>query len=141
MNQTTSRIRVRYAETDAMGVVYYANYLAYFEVARVEYLRSAGISYRDLEAAGVSAAVTQAHVRYLAPARFDDLLTIATRVADMTRVRFRIEYEVWREADDMLVAAGHTEHALLEHATLRPIRIPADVRQGIERFEATVEGR
>jgi acyl-CoA thioester hydrolase len=133
------QIRARFAETDAMGVVYYSNYLAYFEVARVEYLRSAGILYRDIEDAGVSAAVIQAHVRYVVAARFDDLLTIATRVAEMTRVRFRIEYEVWREADNTLVVEGYTEHALVDRASFRPIRIPPEIREKIERFERAGE--
>ena len=117
-------IRVRYAETDAMGVVYYANYLTYFEVARVEYLRAAGIRYRDLEDAGTVAAVTAAHVHYHAPAKFDDALSLRTRCTSMGKVRFRIEYEIRREEDGALVASGHTEHALLAHGTLRPVRIP-----------------
>ena len=119
-----------------MGVVYYANYLTFFEVGRVEYLRAAGTEYRAIEEAGISAAVTAAHVRYHTPARFDDLLTICTRVAEMGRVRFKIEYEIWREADDALVASGYTEHALLDHRTLRPVRLPDEVRAGIEQLES-----
>jgi acyl-CoA thioester hydrolase len=134
------RIRVRYAETDAMGVVYYANYLTYFEVARVEYLRAAGIAYRSLEDAGTVAAVVAAHVNYQMPARFDDELSLWTRCVSMGKVRFRIEYEVWREADRALVASGFTEHALLAHGTLRPVRIPDWVKAGIERFEAARTG-
>ena len=130
------KIRVRYAETDAMGVVYYANYLTYFEVARVEYLRSAGIRYRALEDEGMVAAVTTAHVNYHAPAKFDDELSLWTRCASIGKVRFRVEYEVHREPDDALVASGYTEHALLAHGTLRPTRIPDWVKAGIERFEA-----
>jgi acyl-CoA thioester hydrolase len=129
-------IRVRYAETDAMGVVYYANYLTYFEVARVEYLRAAGISYRALEDAGTVAAVTSAHVDYRLPAKFDDELSLWTRCIATGKVRFRVEYEVWREADGSLVASGYTEHALLGKETLRPVRIPEWVREGIQRFEA-----
>ena len=131
------KIRVRYAETDAMGVVYYANYLTYFEVARVEYLRAAGIRYRALEDDNMVAAVTTAQINYHAPARFDDELSLWTRCVSMGKVRFRIEYEVRREADGALVASGHTEHALLAHGTLRPVRIPDWVRSGIERFEAS----
>ena len=130
-------IRVRYAETDAMGVVYYANYLTYFEVARVEYLRAAGIRYRALEDEGMVAAVTAAHVNYHAPARFDDELRLWTRCVSMGKVRFRIEYEVRREADGALVASGSTEHALLADGTLRPVRIPDWVKSGIEQFEAS----
>src|SRR6185369_1730074 len=107
------QIRVRYAETDAMGVVYYANYLTYFEVARVEYLRTAGIAYRALEDAGTVAAVTAAQVNYHLPAKFDDELSLLTRCASIGKVRFRVEYEIWREADGSLIVSGYTEHAML----------------------------
>jgi acyl-CoA thioester hydrolase len=117
------KIRVRYAETDAMGVVYYANYMTYFEVARVEYLRAAGIDYRSLEDAKMTGAVTEGHIEYRLPARFDDELTLWSRCVSMGKVRFRIEYEV-------------TEHAMLDHKTLRPVRIPDWVRAGVEQFEA-----
>ncbi|MFN8635576.1 MAG: thioesterase family protein [Chloroflexota bacterium] len=134
------KLRVRYAETDAMGVVYYANYLTYFEVARVEYLRSAGIDYRSLEDAKMTGAVTTAHVSYHLPAKFDDELSLWTRCVSMGKVRFRIEYEVRRDDDRVLVASGYTEHALLAHETLRPVRIPDWVKAGIERFEAKRHG-
>lgn len=130
------KLRVRYAETDAMGVVYYANYLTFFEVARVEYLRSAGIEYRALEEAGMVAAVTAAHVEYRLPAKFDDELSLWTRCASVSKVRFRVEYEIWRESDQSLIVRGYTEHALLAHGSLRPTRIPDWVRDGIEQFEA-----
>jgi acyl-CoA thioester hydrolase len=131
------KIRVRYAETDAMGVVYYGNYLTYFEVARVEYLRAAGINYRSLEDDKMTGAVVNAHVNYHAPARFDDELSLWSRCVSMGKVRFRIEYEVHREADGALVASGYTEHALLSHQTLRPVRIPDWVKAGIEQFESS----
>jgi acyl-CoA thioester hydrolase len=131
------RIRVRYAETDAMGVVYYANYLTYFEVARVEYLRAAGVSYRALEDDGLVAAVISAHVDYRLPARFDDELSLLVRYIPAGRVRFRFEYEVWREADGALIVGGHTEHAMLSKETLRPVRMPDWVLERAERFEAS----
>ncbi len=134
------KIRVRYAETDAMGVVYYGNYLTYFEVARVEYLRAAGIDYRSLEDAKMTGAVVESHVRYHAPALFDDELSLWTRCVSMGKVRFRIEYEVWRADDRTLVASGYTEHALLAHGSLRPVRIPEWVRTDIERVEASRAG-
>ncbi len=134
------KVRVRYAETDAMGVVYYANYLTYFEVARVEYLRAAGIDYRSLEDAKMTGAVVSAHVDYRLPAKFDDHLSLWCRCVSMEKVRFRIEYEVWREEDQKLVASGYTEHAMLDHHTLRPVRIPEWVREGVRLFEATHRG-
>ena len=130
------KVRVRYAETDAMGVVYYGNYLTYFEVARVEYLRSAGVNYRSLEDDKMTGAVVAAHVTYHAPARFDDELSLWSRCVSMGKVRFRIEYEIHREADRAQIVSGYTEHALLAHDTLRPIRIPDWVKTSIEQFEA-----
>jgi acyl-CoA thioester hydrolase len=130
------KIRVRYAETDAMGVVYYANYLTYFEVARVEYLRMAGIEYRALEDDGLVAAVTSAQVNYRLPARFDDELSLCVRYVPIGRARFRFEYEVWRETDQTLIASGLTEHAMLSKESLRPVRMPAWVLEGVDRFEA-----
>lgn len=112
-----TRLRVRYADTDAMGVVYYANYLAYFEVGRVELLRAAGADNRAIEEAGAVAAVTRADCRYLAPARFDDLLAIHTSLAELGRASLRFEYEVRREADGALLAEGFTEHVCLDRQT------------------------
>lgn len=129
-------IRVRYADTDAMGVVYYANYLAFFEIGRVEFLRAAGADYRTIEEGGAVAAVTRVDCRYLAPARFDDLLSIATRVAALGRATLRFEYQIRREPDGQLLVEGFTEHACLDRRTLRPIRLPDTVRWSIERFQS-----
>ena len=128
-------VRVRYADIDAMGVVYYANYLAYFEIGRVEYLRSARTDYRAIEDSGYVAAVTLAECRYLAPARFDDLLAIHTRAAKMGRASLRFEYEIRRHSDNVLVAEGFTEHACLDRQTLRPVRLPDFVRLAIQSFQ------
>lgn len=122
-----TRVRVRYADTDAMGVVYYANYLAYFEAARVEFLRAMGVSYRALEEQGMAAPVVEASCRYRAPARFDDQLVIRTRLAELKRVSFAFEYEIVREPDQVTIAQGRTHHACVNLATLRPVPIPAPV--------------
>jgi acyl-CoA thioester hydrolase len=119
-----------------MGVVYYANYLAYFEAGRVEYLRAAQADYRSIEEGGAVAAVTRAECRYHAPARFDDLLAVACRVAGIRRATMRFEYEIRREPDGALIAEGYTEHACLDRQTLRPVRVPAVVRDAIARFQA-----
>lgn len=128
-------LRVRYADTDAMGVVYYANYLAFFEVGRVEYLRAAAADYRAIEEAGVVAAVTRADCRYLSPARFDDLLAVYVRVGSIGRASMRFEYRICREPDGAILAEGYTEHACLDRATLRPTRVPPNVRAAIERMQ------
>jgi acyl-CoA thioester hydrolase len=120
----TTYLRVRYAETDTMGVVYYANYLVYFETARVEFLRAAGADYRALEAEGFLAPVLEAHCRYHAAAYFDDLLAIEARLIEMRRTRFRFSYRVEREADHTLIAEGQTGHVWLDARSRRPVPAP-----------------
>ena len=123
----TARIRVRYAETDRMGVVYYANYLVWFEVGRTEWLRDAGWNYREMEIEGVSLPVIEAHCEYRQPARYDDEIDIRTRATLLTPVRIRFDYEVMRAADGTCAAAGHTIHAALDPGG-RPCRLPPRVR-------------
>ena len=118
-------VRVRYAETDRMGVVYYANYLVWFEVGRTEWLRDTGWTYREMELEGVALPVIEAHCEYRQPARYDDQIEIRTRAALLTPVRIRFDYDVIRD-DETLVACGYTVHAALD-ATGRPRRLPSRV--------------
>ena len=120
-------VRVRYAETDRMGVVYYANYLVWFEVGRTEWLRETGWSYREMEADGIALPVIEAHCEYRQPARYDDELAILTRATIVTPVRLRFDYEIVRLRDQVVAAAGHTVHAALD-ASGRPCRLPERVR-------------
>ena len=102
-------IRVRYAETDKMGIVYYGNYLTYFEVARTEFVRSLGKAYSSFEARGFILPVLEAYVRYLGSARYDDLLTVKTTLKKFSRVRLDFEYEITRD-EGKIIAAGYTRH-------------------------------
>ena len=129
---SSSTLRVRYAETDKMGVVYYANYFVWFEVARADLLRSLGWSYRDMELAGVSLPVIEAHCEYSRPARYDDELEIRTRATLLTPVRIRFDYEVVRMADGTASASGHSVHAALNPAG-RPCRLPERVLEMLNR--------
>jgi acyl-CoA thioester hydrolase len=122
-----SSVRVRYAETDTMGVVYYANYLVWFEIGRTDLLRQTGWSYRDMEGEGFTLPVIEAHCEYARPARYDDELEVRTTGAIVSPVRLRFEYEVARVADGARLAIGHTVHASLDRAG-RPCRLPARVR-------------
>ena len=124
---STSRLRVRYAETDQMGIVYYANYLVWFEVARTNLLRDSGWTYRDMEAEGFMLPVVEAHCEYRQPARYDDELEIQTRGALLSHVRMRFDYDVVRVADAAVLAGGHTVHACLDTGG-RPRRFPDRVR-------------
>ena len=123
---SASRIRVRYAETDKMGVVYYANYLVWFEVARTDLLRQAGWSYREMEADGYALPVVEAHCVYRQSARYDDELDIRTRGLMLSPVRLRFDYLVVRAADEALLAEGHTVHASLDTQG-KPTRLPEQV--------------
>src|SRR5438067_2237724 len=105
-------IRVRYAETDRMGLLHHANYLVYFEQGRTELLRSRGLAYKDLEDQGYLLVLTKIEVRYRAPARYDDLLTLRTRVVRTTAVRIDHQYEVLR--DNVLVAEGASTLACID---------------------------
>jgi acyl-CoA thioester hydrolase len=120
-------VRVRYAETDRMGVVYYANYLVWFEVGRTEWLRETGWSYREMETGGVALPVIEAHCAYRQPARYDDEIEIVTRATLMTPVRIRFDYDAVRRQDGVRVAEGYTIHAALDSAG-RPCRLPERVR-------------
>jgi acyl-CoA thioester hydrolase len=114
---------VRYAETDQMGVVYYANYLVWFEVGRTDLLRHSGWTYREMERDGFSLPVVEAHCEYRQPARYDDVIEIRTRGRLMSPVRVRFEYEIVRAEDEVVLASGHTVHASLDRS-LRPRRLP-----------------
>jgi acyl-CoA thioester hydrolase len=122
---TSTHVRVRYAETDRMGFVYYANYLIWFEVARTDWLRQHGWTYREMEGAGISLPVIEAHCEYRQPARYDDEIELRTRAALLTAVRIRFDYEVVR--DGAITATGHTVHAAM-NAEGRPCRLPDRVR-------------
>jgi acyl-CoA thioester hydrolase len=127
----TTRLRVRYADTDQMGVVYYANYLVWFEVGRTEWLRHTGWSYREMEEHGVALPVIEAHCEYRQPLRYDDEVEIATRAVLVTPVRIRFDYDVTRAADGTPSASGHTIHAAID-AGGRPCRLPPRVRELFE---------
>jgi acyl-CoA thioester hydrolase len=129
----TTKIRVRFAETDAQGVAHNASYLVWFEVARVEYLERFAEGYPALQEHGIEAFVTEAHVRYGVPARFDDRLDLRARVADVRGARFRFEYRLERDGD--LVAEGWTAHACVDATTHRPTRVPAWLADAIRRAE------
>ncbi len=121
-------IRVRYSETDQMRFAYHANYLAWFEVGRCEWLRDQGWTYRDLEERdGVMLPVIEAHCEFRVPARYDDELEIRARGTMLSPVRVRFDYEIARRADGVRLAAGRTVHASTDLAG-RPRRLPAHVR-------------
>lgn len=128
MPSSNTTVRVRYAETDQMQVVYHSNYFVWFEVGRCELLRSLGRSYRALEATGFMLPVIEAHCQYRRPAHYDDELMILTRGSVISPARVGFEYEVRRPLDQVVTAIGRTVHAAVDRAG-RPVRLPSEVRE------------
>lgn len=121
-SQARFSYRVPYADTDQMGVVYYANFLVYFERSRNEALRALSLTYREMEEQGFLLPVIEAHCQYRQPARYDDLLTIRGWFTREGRTRVRASCEVHR--GDTLLAEGYTIHACVSRETMRPVRLP-----------------
>ncbi|MFN8700212.1 MAG: acyl-CoA thioesterase [Flavobacteriales bacterium] len=132
MVKTSTRLRVRYAETDRMGYSYYGNYAIYFEVARVEALRELGISYRALEDQGILLPVVEYTIRFLNPALYDDELVILTTIPQMPSARIRFEYETYR-ADELLNRAS-TDLVFVNQSTGRPMRCPKNVAAALSSY-------
>ena len=128
MRTSTSLVRVRYAETDKMGIVYYANYLVWFEIARTDWLRATGWTYRSMEVDGYSLPVIEAHCEYTSSARYDDEIEIETKARLMSPVRMAFDYRVLRPSDGAAIASGYTVHASVGPSG-RPARLPERVRE------------
>lgn len=110
-----SLLRVRYAETDKMGIVYYANYLIWFEIGRTEFCRARGFSYRDMEEnEDAFLVVAESYCRYKAPAYYDDELVVRTHITEMRKRSLRFGYEIVRLSDDQVIAEGETGHVITD---------------------------
>jgi acyl-CoA thioester hydrolase len=129
MYESITQVRVRYAETDQMNIVYYGNYAQYFEVGRVESIRQLGYTYKDMEASGVIMPVVEMNVRYLRPATYDDLLTIKSQVRELpTDYRIDFYQEVFNEQGKMLTS-GKVVLYFLELVSRRKTTIPAILKE------------
>ena len=122
-------LRVRYAEIDAQGHVNNAVYLSYFEVGRVEWLRAAGLSYKELEERGYGIVVVEVLAHYRRAAYFDDELTLRTELAEIGRASLRFDYTVLRDGE--VLATGHTRHACVDLATGKPVRVPQELLEAV----------
>lgn len=129
-------VRVRFAETDAQGIAHHSNYLVWFELTRVAYLQEFAGGYNLLREQGLEATVVEAYVRYLVPARFDDVIRVWARCSDVRGARFRYDYALERVGDGARIADGWTTHACVDATTLRPTRLPAWLIAAIATAEA-----
>ena len=132
MIEHTSLVRVRYAETDQMKYAHHANYIIWFELARIELMRAVGISYADLEKKGYLLPVLEVGATYLRPARFDDQLKIVARLSQKPRAKFRIEYEVINEQEDV-ICSGYSSHGFIS-ADYKATRPPRSFMQALEPY-------
>lgn len=123
-------LRVRFEETDTLGVVYYAKFLVWMEVGRVGLFRDVGLHMKDWERRGLHIPVVQAHADYRAPARFDDEVLVKTRVAKVGNSSVKFENEIYKLPEMQLLCTGHTTHVLMD-GSKKPVRIPDDIRTKI----------
>ncbi|WP_448520416.1 acyl-CoA thioesterase [Rhodoflexus sp.] len=132
-------VRVRYAHVDQMGYVYYGHYASFFEIARVESLRKIGLSYKALEDAGILLPVYENYSRYIAPAGFDEVLTIKVFIKQMPTVKAKFDYEIYNE-NGQLIHTGYTTLVFVNSESRRPCRAPARIIQALQSYfeEASV---
>ena len=133
MNYFDYEYRVRYGDTDKLGVSYYANYLVWFEAARTEYFRALGFPYTECEKKGFFLPVVEAQAHYFAPSAYDDLLVIRTSVSELGRSSIRFEYQVIDKPTEKLLASGYTVHVFVDKG-LKPARVPEEVREIVSPF-------
>ena len=131
-NKGEIQLRVRYSETDQIGVVYHSNYLNYLDLSRVEWLRDLGFSYAELEKNGVLLPVVHASLNYRSPARYDDLLRIESRVSEMGGSSIEFQSEIYNESGVLLVEAV-VRLVCIQSGTFKPIAVPDYLRELIEK--------
>ena len=131
--------RVIYGDTDQMGVVYYANYLRWFETGRSEFLRQIGLPYAAIEATGFHFPVAEVTCRYAQSARYDDVIEIATTLVDLSRVQLSFEYNIIRQADQLTLATGSTKHACIDREGQLK-RIPKMLADAVELAKRNTPG-
>lgn len=124
-------VRVRYGETDQMGFVYYGKYAEYFEVGRVELIRSMGLSYKEIEEKGIFLPVADLKVQYKKPGRYDDLLRIRACLSEFPRSSFMTTYEIFNEAEELLVT-GSVKLAFFHREKLIPVRAPSYIVEAVQ---------
>ena len=133
----TARLRVRYADTDKMGIVYYGKYFEYFEVARTELLRVCGLPYREIESRGFALPVKEATAKYHRGATYDELLRIEVAMPHLSGPKLEISYSIFAEEGESLLVEGHTTLVFIDQSTGRPCRPPQFFLDALERYSIT----
>ena len=133
MFQSTTKVRVRYAETDQMGYCYYGNYAQYYEVARVEALRSLGISYKNLEAQGYLLPVSDFSIKYILPAFYDEELSVKCKIYELTNFKIKFKYEIHNNNGDLL-NFGNTTLVFVDKETKKPVNCPDFLNNKLLKF-------
>jgi acyl-CoA thioester hydrolase len=133
MYRSETTIRVRYGETDQMGYVYYGFYAMYYEVARVESLRKLGVTYKEIEAMGIIMPVIENRSKYIAPARYDEQLTVVATIREKPSVKIKFEYEIYNERKE-LIHTGETMLVFINKETNKPCRPPQEMERVLEPF-------
>lgn len=136
MENITS-IKVRYKETDQMGVVYHGNYFTWFDIGRTEFFRNMGMVYTELEDDGVLLPVIEANCKYIKPAKYDDEIIIITKLSSLKGVRLKFQYTLYRKEDNILIGEGYTIHAFVGKE-LRPINFKKKYREVWELLESQI---
>jgi acyl-CoA thioester hydrolase len=131
MKEHEIQVRVRYSETDQMGVVYHGNYVPYFEMGRVEWLRNKGVSYKSMEERGIALPIVSMNINYKKPARYDDLLTVKTTFKSQTSVKIEFDCEI-RNNENELLTTAHFILVFLDLKTGRPIVPPTYINELLE---------
>jgi len=141
MIKHVSSIRVRYADTDQMKIAYYGKFFEYFEQGRSDLLRGIGLPYPQVEEMGYLLPVIEAHATYKKAARYDDLLNVITYLREVPVARVRLDYEVFREGEEDLLAEGYTIHTFMNTATGKPTRAPAQFLEVVEKMMNSKPGK
>ena len=132
MKTNITEQRVYYSDTDHGGVVYYANYLKWFEIGRTEILRQTGFNYSDFEKQGIIAPVVEVHCNYKAPVKYNDIIIIKTTIENIGNSSIKFHYEIIRKSDNTLLAEGYTVNVFVDKKTMKSTKIPDELRKGLQ---------
>jgi len=128
-------LRVRFAETDLQGIVFNGNYLTYYDVAWTEYFRAVGLTWQDLLSLGADTVLARTTMEFKAPARFDDVLEVYTRVSKIGNSSITFEFEIYVQGEERLIGAASSLYVCIDPETLKPVRVPEQLRARLAEFE------